>query len=65
MAQDDKWKQALAGTLSTGAHRVTGVEEREKVPEKVVGCVRISLRLLLRRMAGGRAGYLKQVRISA
>lgn len=37
MAQDDKWKQALAGTLSTGAHRLTGVEEREKVPEKSCG----------------------------
>ena len=37
MAQDDKWKQALAGTLSTGTDRVTGVEEREKVPEKSCG----------------------------
>jgi len=35
MAQDDKWKQALAGTLSTGAHRVTGVEEREKYRKKL------------------------------
>jgi len=29
---DDKWKQAISGVLSSG-HKVSGVEERENVPE--------------------------------
>ena len=37
MAKDDKWKQAFAVHLPTSAHRVAGVEEREKVPEKSCG----------------------------